>query len=119
MAERDSRAYLNDILESCDRVLSNLQKTTLEDFRADLNMQDVFARRFEIIGEAVKRIPASIRDSHPDVAWRDAAGFRDVIAHDYVDIEIDQLYSTAVNDLPLLRGQIAAVLNDLQKESPS
>ena len=45
MADRDPRAYLNDILESCDRVLSNLEKMTLENFRNDLNMQDVFTRR--------------------------------------------------------------------------
>ena len=106
---------MNDVLESCDRVLSNLEKTTLENFRNDLNMQDVFTRRFEIIGEAVKRIPSSVRDRYPDVAWRDAAGFRDVIAHDYVDIEIDQLYSTAVNDLPVLRKQIAAIIADIDK----
>ncbi len=115
--ERDSRAYFNDIVESCDRILGNAEHMTLDDFRADLNMQDVFARRFEIIGEAVKQIPSSVRDAYPDIAWRDAAGFRDVIAHDYVDIEIDQLYTTAVHDVPVLRAQIASVLADLQKES--
>lgn len=114
MTERDPRAYLNDILESCDRVLANLEKITPENFHNDLNMQDVFARRFEIIGEAVKRIPNSIREKYPDIEWQQATGFRDVLAHDYVDIEIDRLYNTAKNDLPAFRAQISAVLRDIQ-----
>ena len=88
----------------------------LEEFRNDLNMQDAFARRFEIIGEAVKHIPESIRNAYPGIEWRRAAAFRDVLAHDYVDIEIDQLYLTAKNQLPAFREQIARVLDGLQKK---
>jgi uncharacterized protein with HEPN domain len=116
MAKRDYSAYLKDVLEYCNRTIASTEKMTLEEFRNDLNMQDAFARRFEIIGEAVKRIPSSIRDAYPDVAWRRATAFRDVLAHDYVDIEIDQLYLTAKNQLPAFRDQIAAVLSNLQKE---
>ncbi len=116
-AERDPRAYLNDILESCDRILVHLEKTALERFRDDLDMQDVFARRFEIIGEAVKRIPAGVREQYPDIAWRKAAGFRDVIAHDYIDIEVDEMYETAKSDIPAFRSQIARVLADLEQKT--
>ena len=113
MTDRDPHAYLHDILESCDRILTNLEKTTFASFQDDLTMQDAFLRRFEIIGEAVKRLPTAIRDAHPDIAWRDAAAFRDVIAHDYVDIEIDRVWRTATDYLPTFRAQIARVLADL------
>ncbi len=116
MTERDYCAYLEDVLEYCDRAIASAEKETLEEFRDSLMMQDAFARRFEIIGEAVKHIPDSIRDAYPDVEWKRATAFRDVLAHDYVDIEIDLLYLTAKNDLPAFRQQIAAVLSDLQKE---
>jgi uncharacterized protein with HEPN domain len=115
MIDRDPRSYLNDILESCDRVLVNLKNVSLEKFRDDLNMQDVFARRFEVIGEAVKHIPVSIYEANPDIEWKRAAGFRDVIAHDYIDIEVDQMYETAKSDIPAFRAQIARVLADLEK----
>jgi|SRR3989344_3707781 len=115
MVERDPHAYLNDILESCDRILANLQTKTLESFKDDVNMQDATMRRFEIIGEAVKRIPAAMREAYPNIAWARAAGFRDVLAHDYIDIEIDRLYTTAVNDLPAFRAQVARVLADLEQ----
>ncbi len=116
MTERDYRAYLKDVLEYCDRAITSAGEMTLEEFRNDLNMQDAFARRFEVIGEAIKRIPDSIRNAYPDVEWRRATGFRDVLAHDYVDIEIDQLYLTAKNQLPAFRAQIAVVLKNLQDD---
>ena len=116
MTKRDYGAYLNDVLEYCNRIIASANGMTLEEFRNDLNMQDAFARRFEIIGEAVKRIPDSIRDVYPDVEWKRATAFRDVLANDYVDIEIDLLYLTAKNDLPAFRDQIAVVLKDFKKE---
>ena len=116
MTERNIDAYVNDVLEYCDRIISSAEKITLEEFRNNITMQDAFARRFEVIGEAVKRIPSSIRDAYPEVEWRKAAAFRDVLAHDYVDIEIDRLYNTATDQLPAFRDQIATVLHDLQKE---
>ncbi len=114
MVERDYKSYLQDVLEYCDRIIASADKITLEEFRNDLTMQDAFARRFEIIGEAIKRIPSSIRDAYPDVEWKRATAFRDVLAHDYIDIEIDQLYLTAKNQLPAFRSQIARVLDNLQ-----
>ena len=115
MIERDYGAYLEDVLEYCDRAIVSAGEVNLEEFRESLMMQDAFARRFEIIGEAIKRIPSSIRNAYPDVEWKRATAFRDVLAHDYVDIEIDLLYLTAKNDLPAFREQIAKVLSDLEK----
>lgn len=115
MTERDYGAYLEDVLEYCDRAITSAEEVTLEEFRDSLIMQDAFARRFEIIGEAVKHIPDSIRDAYPDIEWKRATAFRDVLAHDYIDIEIDQLYNTTKNQLPAFRAQIADVLSDLEK----
>jgi len=115
MTERDYSAYLEDVLEYCDRAITSAEEVTLEEFRDNLTMQDAFARRFEIIGEAVKHIPDSIRDVYPNIEWKRATAFRDVLAHDYIDIEIDQLYLTTKNQLPAFREQIAKVFNDLEK----
>jgi uncharacterized protein with HEPN domain len=116
MTERDYGAYLEDVLEYCDRAIVSAKEITLGEFRDNLNMQDAFARRFEIIGEAVKHVPDSIRDLYPNIERKRAAAFRDVLAHDYVDIEIDLLYLTAKNDLPAFRDQIAKVLSDLENK---
>lgn len=63
----------------------------------------------KIIGEAVKRIPRSLTERHPDVPWSDAAGFRDVLIHDYPEIVIDNVYFTGRELLPAFRDQIKKI----------
>ena len=117
MKTRDTSLYLKDVLEYCDRAISGIGQRTLEEFRDDLEAQDALTRRFEVIGEASKHIPDSIRNTYPEVEWRKATAFRDVLAHDYVDVEIDRLYLAVTQVLPAFRAQIAQVLKDLQEES--
>lgn len=112
---RDISLYIEDIREYCDRAISGIGTMTLEEFRDNLEAQDALARRLEIIGEAAKRVPDSVRDKYPDVEWRKATALRDVLAHDYVDVEIDRLYLSVMRVLPAFRDQIVRVLVDLKK----
>jgi uncharacterized protein with HEPN domain len=112
---KDPTMYLRDVLESCDRIIANLKDVTLENFRENITLQDAVIRRFEIIGEATKRLSDEVKDAHPHVPWKYAAGFRDVLIHDYPEIVMDQVYLTGKDQLPEFREQVAAVLRDLQK----
>ncbi len=109
---RDLRMYLRDVLESCDYIGAYLGSKDIEAFRKDTQAQDAIMRRFEIIGEAVKHIPNDFRARYPDVSWGDAAAFRDVLAHDYPEIIIDEVYFTGRNQLPAFRDQIQKVLDE-------
>ena len=109
---RDLRMYLRDILESCDYIIEYIKNKDIKDFRSDTQVQDAAIRRFQIIGEAVKRVPMEFREQHPDVNWSDAAAFRDVLIHDYPEIMIDEVYFTAQNQLPAFRDQIQKVLDE-------
>lgn len=111
---KKSGIYLRDILESCDFIIADIASIELEAFRGNRLLQDAIIRRFEIIGEAVKRVPQEVRTKYPDVAWQEAAGFRDVLIHDYPDIVIDDVYHTARHSLPAFRDQITRVLVELQ-----
>jgi uncharacterized protein with HEPN domain len=86
---------------------------TKEEFGEDINLQDAVIRRFEIIGEAVKRVPKDIRNRYSDIAWKEAAGFRDVLIHDYPEILVEQVYITGKEYLPAFRVQIQKVLDEL------
>lgn len=110
---KDQRIPLRDILDSCGRIIINVNSTDIDAFREDVNLQDAVIRRFEIIGEAVKRVSPEIRAQYPDVLWKEAAGFRDVLIHDYPNIVIDQVYFTGKNYLPEFQEQIRNILNHL------
>ena len=81
MIKRQIQGYLQDIL---DAVAAIEQFTTDVDFNTfSQNLEKVFAvsRAIEIMGEAVKRIPDSMRDQYPNIPWRDVAGMRDKLIH--------------------------------------
>ena len=114
---RDPRMYVRDIIESCDLIIANTRNLDIATFRKDVTVQDAVMRRFEIIGEAVKRLPQTLVEKYPNVPWKDAAGFRDVLAHDYPEIVIDEVFFTAREQVPVFLVQIREVFDDMSKES--
>ena len=71
---------------------------------------DAVVRNLEIIGEAVKRLPEEIRKHYSDIPWKEIAGFRDVLIHDYFGIDTSVVWKTVVEDLPFLRKHIELIL---------
>ena len=114
MSEKDPSLLLEDILECCDRIIKNLQVVSREQFDLDINLQDAVIRRFEIIGEAAKRLPKSVRDQYPEIPWKLVMGFRDVLIHDYPDIVMSEVYRTGTQELPEFREQIRHILESLK-----
>jgi len=70
-------------------------------------------RSLEVIGEAAKHIPKSIRKQHPDVPWEDMAGMRDKLIHDYFGVNLEVVWRTVKEDLPPLLKTIRNVLNSI------
>ncbi len=112
---KNFRPYLNDIIEYCGRAINGIVNVSLEEFRSDEGLQDATIRRFEVIGEAVKRIPNGIKERYPNIPWKNAAGFRDTLIYDYREIVIDIVYTTTKEHLPQFQKQIEAVLNNLKQ----
>jgi uncharacterized protein with HEPN domain len=82
-----------------------------DDFVADPRTQYAVCKALENMGEASKRIPESIRKRFPHVPFREMAGLRDVITHDYGGISYDMIWKVVVQDLPPLETNLAQMLS--------
>ncbi|MBN2083429.1 DUF86 domain-containing protein [bacterium] len=87
----------------------------LEMFASQRDTKAAVERYLEIIGEAAKHVPADVRARYPQVNWRQAAGMRDVLAHDYPSIDIEVLWYTATQMVPAM----AEVLREILQEETS
>ena len=83
-------AYLRHILDAIRRV-ERYVSAGREAFLADPMPQDAVLRQLEVIGEAVKRLSAATRQEHPEIPWREIAGMRDVLIHQYFAVDLDQV----------------------------
>jgi uncharacterized protein with HEPN domain len=79
-------------------------------------LQDAVIRNFEIIGEAAKRVSLELKQRYPQIAWRSAAGFRDVLIHNYMGVDTAQVWQTVEQHVPVLKQYIIAILADLDAQ---
>ena len=103
------RLYLEQIRERIERI-EEYTADGADVFRASPMAQDAVIRNFEVVGEAVKRISDGLRAAYPDVPWREMAGLRDVLIHDYAGVDVDEVWNIVANDLPTLKRQIGEIL---------
>ncbi|HZX74192.1 MAG TPA: DUF86 domain-containing protein [Cyclobacteriaceae bacterium] len=101
--KKEDIIYLQHILEAAHTIQSYLQNKSKEEFLDDRLIQVGVIRQFEIIGEATKRLSKIFRDAYPEISWTDMAGMRDILIHDYIDVDIWAVWNTASHDLaPLI-----------------
>ncbi len=106
---RTYRLYLNDILEAIDRIEKYVDGLDFEDFSKNTMIVDAVIRNFEIIGEATKQIPETVKKKYDRVPWKEMAGMRDKLSHDYFGVDIEIVWKTAKKRLTELKQ----VTNDL------
>jgi uncharacterized protein with HEPN domain len=115
MRKRDYRDYLSDILESIDDIESFTKDMTFSDFVNDKRTINAVTRSIEIIGEATKRIPESIRVKYTSIPWKKMSGMRDKMIHEYDNIDLEILWKTIKDDVPSVRPLIYKVFKDLSE----
>ena len=112
---KDDRIYLLHIRDAIQHILE-YTASGKDSFFADGKTQDAVVRNLEIIGEATKRVSASLKDAHPDVSWKPIAGMRDKLVHDYFGVNLQLVWDVVERDLPSLKLKITQLLDALGKK---
>ncbi len=99
-------AYLRDILNAAKAIRGFVAGVSKPEFLANEEKYEAVNRKFEIIGEATKRLSPEARASFPGIPWELAAGMRDVLIHDYDEVNLNVVWDAAMDDLPPLIAQL-------------
>jgi uncharacterized protein with HEPN domain len=83
-----------------------------DEFATDRRTQKAVIYDIQTVGEAVKRLPDSYREIHPDIPWSLAAGMRDKLVHDYDQVNLDRVWQVVVHDLPELLDKLKPLIPD-------
>ena len=107
---------LEDVLEAIERI-QDQTKSGREAFDGEPLVQVWVVHHLEIVGEASRALSAELRNRHPEVPWGATIGMRNILVHDYLGINLDEVWTAVERDLPTLRDQVLAILESEQGAS--
>ena len=112
--KKDPKIFIEHILQCIEHLEQYLKGITKKEFPASVQLQDSVIRRIEIIGEAVKNIPKQVKNKYPDIAWKEIAGMRDILIHEYFGVDLGLTWKVATKDVRHLKTRILKVKKDLE-----
>ena len=113
--KRDYILFLEDILNSIEKLGKYTKDLDFKAFSKNEMVIDAVTRNLEVMGEAVKNVPLDVQKKYPEVEWKEAKGFRNILIHDYFGIDLESVWDTINDDIPLLKKHIAKVLKEENK----
>jgi uncharacterized protein with HEPN domain len=108
--EGQDAAYLWDMLEAAKEAVEILGALDVKTFKQDKIRCRAVERTLEIIGEAARRVSPKYQTQHPEIPWRDMIGQRNILAHEYGQIDHELLYKTIREDIPKLISVLSQLL---------
>jgi uncharacterized protein with HEPN domain len=118
MSDRDVRLYCADILDSGAAILAFIKGMAFEEFCNDRKTYSAVIREFEIIGEAVGKLPEDLKEKRQDVEWQDIKDFRNLLSHEYFGVDLEIVWKIIEDDLRVLLAAIKEIMRTESESQP-
>ena len=115
MKSRDLRDYLQDILDAVNDIERFVADMSYEQFIKDKKTLNAVVRSIEVIGEASKRLPLSLKAKNSELPWREITGMRDKLIHAYFGMDTETIWKTVKENIPQLKQTIKKMAKDQEK----
>lgn len=106
---KDDVAYIEHILDCIRKIKEFSEGLSFKEFFVNELVQDAVIRNIEVIGEASKKISTNTKQVYFDVPWKEIAGMRDKLIHDYLGVDFEVVWRTIKEDIPMLERQIKKI----------
>ncbi|MCD6514489.1 MAG: DUF86 domain-containing protein [Candidatus Odinarchaeota archaeon] len=114
--KREVGDYIEDIINAMNKALQFVKGMSYDEFTKDDKTIFAVIRSLEVIGEAVKNIPETIREKYPEIPWKAMAGMRDKLIHEYFGVDLKILWDTVKKRIPKIKPFFEKMLKEIEQQ---
>lgn len=103
---KDDKLYLIHISECIERIDSYLEGIDEEGFTKSSLVQDAVVRNLQVMAESTQRLSDRLKEMQPDIDWKRIAGFRNILVHDYLGVDVERVWNIIKNEIPALKKAV-------------
>lgn len=116
MTKRTYRLYLNDIIQSMNKIEKYSQGLDYDSFVRNEMVVDAVLRNIEVIGEAAAQIPEIVKQENSNIPWKKIIGLRNIVIHEYFGVDLDNIWKIVTENIPETKPQLEEMFEKLQKK---
>jgi len=113
---KDDWVYVQHILDAIAQIERYVKNLTYKKFMRARLVQDGVIRQITIIGEASRQTAPDFQSAHPEIPWADVIGMRNILVHDYLGVNLNDVWEVTQEDLPKLKKQLKQILRDAREK---